>query len=58
LKGFVDVRCYHEHGSYAGICKSARTVLQDENDNIWTMDGRGGSGRVFEMILSGFKFSL
>jgi hypothetical protein len=54
LKGVALVGCHHEHDGYAGLCELARLVLQDERENIWTMEGGPQTEEVFEMIFSSF----
>jgi hypothetical protein len=58
LKGDAVVGCYHEgkDGGYAGLCELSRIVLRDENDNIWAMTGGPQSGKVFDAILTTFRF--
>jgi hypothetical protein len=56
LRGSATIGCYHEHGGYAGLCDFDRLVLEDGDDNIWSMEGRPQASEAFEVILRSFKF--
>jgi hypothetical protein len=56
VKGTATVGCHHEHGGYAGLCEFERAVLEDKDENIWTIEGGPQTSATFEMVLATFKF--
>jgi len=56
VRGTASSACYHERGGRAGLCEYSVLIVEDDEENMWTMEAAPQGEDVFNLVLKTFKF--